>query len=70
MKAYSSYLRAVVLSVFAAFVIDAVIHYEEYKESVANSFKPQKQIESEKTVSAWTPVRAVKIAPAIVDILN
>lgn len=42
MKNYRCYLRTVLLSVLAAFIIDAIINFDEYKQGWATSFRDDK----------------------------
>lgn len=45
MRKYRCYMRTVLLSVVAAFVIDAIINFDEYKHGWAMSISDQKQNE-------------------------
>ncbi len=44
MKNYHGYLRAVLLSVLAAFIIDAVINYDQYRDGIAARVQKEKQV--------------------------
>lgn len=42
MKNYRCYLRTVLLSIIAAFVIDAIVNFDEYKHGWAANFEKEK----------------------------
>jgi hypothetical protein len=69
MRKYRCYVRTVLLSVLAAFVIDAIINFDEYKHGWAMSFSEEKQNELIHHDTATLPVAIGQATGAVFGFL-
>lgn len=69
MRKYRCYVRTVLLSVIAAFVIDATINFDEYKHGWAMSISDQKQNELIHHDAGTLPVVIGKATGAVFSFL-
>ena len=69
MKERRCYLRTVLLSILAAFLIDAVVNFEDYQQGWLVGLKPEKMQETEQTHQPRLPVKIGKVTGMIFSIV-
>jgi hypothetical protein len=65
MKEHRCYIRTILLSVLAAFVIDAIVNFEDYQEGWLVGVKQEKLQEREQPRELKLPVKIGKVTGAI-----
>ena len=69
MKEHRCYVRTSLLSILAAFVIDAIVNFEDYQEGWLVGVKQEKTREDEQPRELKPPVKIGKVTGAVYELI-